>query len=201
MNMEYTQEQYDKAIADAKAEAVNGLYTKDDLEKEVQKESDRRVESGIKKGLETQKAKWQDEYDRKNKLSAEELAKEQVAEQMKVLEDKQKELGLKENRLGAISKLAKANVPEAYYSKLIDNLINPDAGLTDANVDNLIDVYTSAKSSIEAEVKAKLAKVTPPDDQNNNNGAVNKESFKTMGYAEKVALKQKDPELYKQLIK
>lgn len=44
----------------------------------VTSETDRRVESGIQKGLETSKLKWETEYSERAKLSADELAKKNM---------------------------------------------------------------------------------------------------------------------------
>ena len=70
------------------ADATKGLFTEDDLNKRVISEVDRRVESGIQKGLETQKQKWEREYKEVAMLSAEDVAKRQYEEQLKTLTQK-----------------------------------------------------------------------------------------------------------------
>lgn len=78
---ELTQEQIDKLISEAK----QGLFTKEDLEKEITREADRRVELGIQKGIETQKSKWAKELEEKAKLSAEEIARREFQEKEQLL--------------------------------------------------------------------------------------------------------------------
>ena len=54
---EYTQEQVDAIVAEKVADATKGLFDEDTLNAKVTAEVDRRVESGIQKGLETQRKK------------------------------------------------------------------------------------------------------------------------------------------------
>lgn len=198
--MEYTQEQIDKMIADAKAEATKGLFTKEDLEKEVTREVDRRVETGIQKGIETAHSKWQEEADRKAKLTAEQLAEEKLQEQLGNITARETELNVRANKLDALSKLSTAGVPQSYYEKLLGNLINGDADVTSANVDNLIEVYTTTKTQIEADIKAKMANVAPPAGGGAHDGEMTKEKFSKLSYSDKLELKSSKPEVFKAMM-
>ena len=90
--MEYTQEQIDKIINDAQLEAKKGLFTEEDLTRRVTSEVDRRVETGIQKGLDTHKTKWEEEFTKQANMTAEELAKQKLDEQMKLITTKELEI-------------------------------------------------------------------------------------------------------------
>ena len=200
--MDYTQEQLDKLVQDGIANATKDLMTKDDMMKEVSKETDRRVESGISKGLETQREKWRKEFEAKAKLTADELAKAEFDELRQSLDLRENELSLKGNLLEAKSKLNEAGIPSSYYEKLIGNVVNSDSEATVTNVSNLIDVYNITKSEIEANIKAELSKVPPADNNGGNGGGtVDKKGFMAMSYADKLAYKQSNPDEYNKLMK
>ena len=112
---EYTQEQLDKMIADAKV----GLFTREEHERELQREVDRRVETGIQKGLETHAERIRREAEEKAKLTAEERARLEVAEKEKQIAEKEKEISRKANELEARDLLVSAGVPKEQYTKLL----------------------------------------------------------------------------------
>ena len=198
--MEYTQEQLDALISTETEKATKGLYNEDDLKLAVNKETDRRVESGITKGLETYKAKWQTELEAKAKLTSDELVKAEFTELQKTLDDKESALNLRSNLLEAKGKLSEAKIPETYYGKLIGNLVTSDVDNTISNIDNLISVYVETRKSIENEIKAGLTNIPNPKGDKGN-GTVDKKSFNKMSYMEKLELKTSNPELYKSLMK
>jgi len=196
--MEYTQEQIDAMKAEAIKSATEGLMSKADADKIA----DQRVESGIKKGLETFKSKWEQDAQEKANLTAQEIADKRLAEKIKELETREHDANVRDNSLTAKSKLNQAGVPESYYSKLLGNLVNADSDVTGSNVDNLIDIYTSTKSQIEADIKAKLSKVPPAEGGNDAHaGEMTKEKFSKLDYKGMMKLKTEKPDVYKQMMK
>lgn len=193
--MEYTQEQVEQMIA----EATLGLFTEEDLQKKVTSEVDRRVESGIQKGLETKKQKWEREYSERAKLTAEELAQKQLEEKMQELSGKEKEISRKANQIEARSILAEANIPKAHYEKFIDLLVNDDAETTTSNVQNFVDVFNSTKDDITNQIKSEYSNVPKP--KTGANGTLSKDDFDKMGYGEKIKFKTENPDLYKEFMK
>lgn len=193
--MEYTQEQVDQMIA----EATSGLFTEEDLQKKVTSEVDRRVESGIQKGLETKKQKWEREYSERAKLTAEELAQKQLEEKMQELSGKEKEISKKANQIEARSILAEANIPKAHYEKFIDLLVNDDAETTTSNVQNFVDVFNSTKDDITNQIKSEYSNVPKP--KTGANDTLTKDDFDKMGYGEKIKFKTENPDLYKEFMK
>ena len=197
---EYTQEQLDKLINDKIEEARKGLFTEEDLKKRITSETDRRVESGIQKGLETQKQKWEKEYSERLKLSAEELAKKDFDEKFNDLSKKELAILKKANHIEAKDMLSEAQIPKAQYEKIIGMLVSDDTEVTKANVQNFIDVFNNTKVEIETKVKSEFGKIPPPSG-NQGKETTTKEEFIKMPYSEKLKLKQTKPELYATLIK
>lgn len=195
-NITLTQAELEQKLAEAR----KGLFTEEDLNKKVTAEVDRRVESGIQKGIETHKAKWEQEYLEKTKMSAEELAQKQMQEKLEAMTQKEKELGKKANMLEAKSMLSDASVPKSHYDNFINMLVTDNEEVTKANVQNFINMFNATKLDIETKVKSELSKVKNPD-KGGQGGAVTKQDFDKMGYSEKMKFKAENPELYKQFIK
>lgn len=198
--MEMTQEQLDELIKQAKEEAKKGLFTEDDVKRKVTAEVDRRVESGIKTGVETQKEKWLREHEEIARMSAEELAQKQIAEKLSVLSEKEKEISRKANRSDARDMLSEAQIPKSHYEKFLDLLVSDDTEKTISNVKNFINVFNETKSEIETKVKSEFSTVSKPKTATNS-GTVTKEEFVKMAFAEKIKFKAEYPELYKEYIK
>lgn len=159
--MEFTTEQQayiDKLIDDKTAT----LYTKEELDRRVTSEVDRRVESGIQKGLETQKAKWEADYKIKAQLSAEEVAKLEVKEQLDEIARREAEINKRSNEINARDLLANAEIPKEDYDKFLGLLVSEDADLTTTNVTNFIDTFNTTKKNIETNIKKQLSNVEPP---------------------------------------
>lgn len=198
--MELTQEQLDAIVAEKVSQARTGLFTEEDLQKRVTSEVDRRVETGIQKGLETYKSKWQKELEDKANMTAEELARKQLESQMAELNNREKEIKKKSNQLNAKDLLANAEIPKTQYEKVIDLLVSDDEELTKTNVQNFVEMFNSTKTEIETKIKTELSKITPPAGGNGEQ-PVTKEAFTKMSYADKLKFKQDNPELYSQFIK
>lgn len=200
--MEYTQEQIDAMLAKAKVEATDGLFTKEDLEKQVQKEADRRVESGIQKGLDTYRAKWEKDALDKANLTAQEIADKQLQDKIKALETREYDANVRDNNITAKTMLSKAGIPESYYGKLIGNLVNADAEITGSNVNNLIEIYTATKTQIEADIKSQLSNVRPAGGGNDpHSGEMTKEKFNKLSYSAISKLKNEQPTVYEQMMR
>lgn len=195
-----TQEQLDQMIAERVAEAKKGLFTEEDLNRKVTSEVDRRVESGIQKGLETQKKKWELDFAERAKLSAEELAKKDFEDKLNQVSAKEKEIQRKANLIDAKSMLNDASIPKSHYDKFIGLLVTDSEETTLANVTNFIDVFNQTKSEIENNVKSQYSKIPKPN-TGTGEGVVTKQDFDKMTFRDKVKFKQENPELYKKFTK
>lgn len=192
---EFTQEQLDQMLADAK----KGLFTEEELQRKVTAEVDRRVETGIQKGVETQRQKWEREFSERMKLSAEELAKKEFEEKQKELDGKSKEISKKANLLAAKELLSEANIPKKQYENFLGVLVNDSEDATKENVNSFITMFNSTKSELEQTLKAQMSNVPPPK-QGDGEKPVSKADFDKMGYAEKIKFKTAHPEDYKKFI-
>lgn len=192
---EYTQEQLDALIEQATKKATDGLYTQAQLQSEV----DRRVESGIQKGVDTQRQKWEQEYAKTLNLSAEERAKQQLAEKEAEISNREKEVMLKANKLSAKELLGEANIPSSHYSKFLDSLISDNQELTEVNIATFVETYNAIKVETENKIKTEYLKVKSPE-QGGASG-ITKEVFDKMSYTDKLKLKTENLELYKEFTK
>lgn len=192
---EFTKEQVDKMIADA----TKGLFTEDELNRRVTAEVDRRVDTGIKKGIETERSKWEREFQERAKLTAEEIAQKEIEIKMKEISAKEKNVLKKENLLEAKDMLANASIPKNHYEKLIDDFVSDDPEVTKRRVENFINVFTEVKTEIETKIKSEFVNVSQPK-TGSGDKPITKEDFINMGYAKKLELKQNNPELYKKFI-
>lgn len=199
-DLQFTQEQLDALIADEISKAKVGLYGEDELNKRVTSEVDRRVESGIQKGLETQRKKWEQEYAQKAQMTAEEIAKQEFELKLKEVGQKELEIAKKANTLEAKSMLSEAGIPKSHYDKFIGMLVSDNEDATKASVQNFIDMFNQTKTDIETKVKSEFTKVPSPT-TGGQTGAITKTEFNKMGYAEKLKLKTENPELYKEFMK
>lgn len=183
-----------------KGEEIHGkVYTEEEFNRKLTAEVDRRVESGIQKGLETHKEKWQRELEDRAKLTAEELAQKQIDEKAKELTSREKEIAKRANRIDARDMLSEANVPKAYYDKFLDVLISEDTETTTSNVNNFIEMFNSTKQDIETRLKSELSNVPKPNQGDPK--PVSKKDFDSMSYAKKMEFKRDNPEMYKEFIK
>lgn len=183
------------------AEKTSGLFTKEDLDKEVTREVDRRVQSGIEKGIETQKSKWQEEFEKKSKLTAEELADEQLKSKLGEIETRERELALRANTLDAKSMLAGAEIPKEHYEKFVGILVSGDVEDTMVNVQNFIDTFNETRVSIEKSLQEKYSRVPSPKGGGSSSDEVKtKDDFNKLSYEQKLKIKNDNPELFNQFI-
>ena len=196
--MEFTTEQQ-AFIDNLLAEKTKGLYGEDELQRRVTAEVDRRVESGIQKGLETHKSKWERDFQDRAKLSAEEIAQKELDEQLGLLSKREAEISKRSNLIDARDMLTSANIPKEQYEKFMDLLITDDTEGTLTNVNNFIDSFNATKIEIESKLKKEMSKVPAPSAGFGDVG-VSKDKFTEMSYSELVKLKQDNEELYNQLV-
>lgn len=195
--MEFTDEQ--QAFIDKLLEAkTKGMFTEDELNRRVTSEVDRRVESGIQKGLATNKAKWEEEFSERAKLTAEELAEKDINSKMDEINELKLEIAKRENTLNAKELLSNADIPKEQYEKFINILVSDCEESTTSNVENFIDSFNTTKSEIESKLKKELSQISSPT-IGESKGGISKEQFEKMDYMERIELKQKDEKLYNEL--
>jgi hypothetical protein len=130
--------------------------TKEELEKLLASEADRRVTGALK----TAQAKWETEYaakmeaekkesERLAKLSADEKARELQKKQQEELTKKEQELALREMKLESVKILNEKGLPIEF----VDLLTTADADSTKANIDNFDKAF---KAALEKSVNERL---------------------------------------------
>jgi len=191
----FTKEELTEAIDNAVQKATKGMYSEEDFQQKLQSEVDRRVQSGIEKGVNTQLEKWKQEQE----LTAEELAKKKIEERQSELDNISKNLSQKENRLNAINQFSEAGIGKDDYDGMLDLLIDSDPEVTSTKVSTYIDKITSAKSRLEQSLKEKYSKVPSPTSNSGEEG-LTKDKFNKMSYSEKIELKNNQPDVYKTFV-
>ena len=189
---EFTQEQVDAMVAEKAKE----------IAREKQIEFDKKVESAIQKGIETQRTKWENDFSVKANLSAEEKAKRELEEKEQAIAQRERDLKKQSNKLSALEMLTSAQIPQAQYENSIHMLVSDDDVTTRSNVKNFIDIIAQTKSETEARLKAEFSKITQPNtNPDGKEKAISKQDFDKMGYAQKAKFKVDNPELFKQFMK
>lgn len=165
-------------------------YTEEEVQALLQQETDRRVTSALKK----QEKKNQEAVREAQKLAQmneQEKFQYQLEQREAAIAAKEKELALMENKNEASKILADKGLSLA----LVDFVVAEDADTMSANIKILEQAF---KQSVKAEVEKRMGGTTPK-----KNVAVNKtltpEEFSKLPYNEMIALKQQDPELFRQL--
>ncbi len=175
--------------------------TLDDLLKDgtYQAEFDRRMQKGIETALEKQRSKYEalmndklSEAEKLAKMTKEEKAEYQSRKREKELADREALITRRELMAEAKNTLAEKKMPV----KLAELLVYTDA---DACKKSMEALETAWQEAVESGVQDRL-KGGEPMKKAQTNQAVTKEQFAKMGYMERLDLKTKNPELYRQLI-
>ena len=149
--------------------------------------------------METQKQKWQREFEERAKLTAEEIAQKHLEEKTQELTAKEREIAKRANRLEAKELLSGAEIPKAHYDKFLDVLISDDADVTTQNVNNFVEMFNSTKKEIETRLKTEMSTVRNPK-QGESEKQMSKAEFNKLPYSKKVEMKRDNPELWKQFM-
>ena len=197
---EFTQEQIDTMIAEKVAESRKGYFSQEDLDKKVMSEVDRRVETGIQKGLETSKTKWESDFSERAKMSADEVAKKDFDARMHDVSTRELEIRKKANKLEARDMLSEAQIPKSQYDKVISMLVSDDEAVTKTNVQNFIEMFTTTKTELETKIKSEFSNIPKPK-IGTGDGVLTEDEFIKMPYSQKLKLKQTNPEVYKTFMK
>ncbi|MCA1025779.1 DUF4355 domain-containing protein [Cytobacillus kochii] len=180
-------------------EAVK-TYSQEDLDKLLQAETDRKVS----KALETAKAKWQSEFEAKleqEKTEAEKLAKMSESERLQAQFESEKEKFEQERQqfmrerleLETVKELSTRNLPTEFSRFVLGN----DAEATKNNLDLF---QTQFQQAVEKAVNEKLKGQVPKSSTGTGlEGTMTKEQFNKLGYKDRLALYQSNPDLYNQL--
>lgn len=157
------------------------ITSKEELDKLIQSEADKRVTQGIK----TAQTKWEQEYAQKiedakeeasklAKMNADEKARYALEKREKEMAEKEKEYARKELKLTTIDILNERKLPIDF----VDFIMTTDAETTKANIDSFEKLW---QAKLEEAVNGKLKGSTP---KSGSGTTLTKESIKNMSAAE-----------------
>lgn len=166
------------------------LFSEEEVQELLQRETDRRVTAALKK-QERKNADAVREAQKLAKMNDEDRREYEYQQRMAALEAKEKEFALLENKNEASKILAEKGLSLA----LVDFIVAEDADTMAANIKTL---ETAFKASVKAEVEKRMGGATPKKAIPTNK-TITQEEFASMSYGDMLALKQQDPELYRRL--
>lgn len=163
-------------------------YTQAEVDALLQRETDRRVTSALKKQAEKQR-----ESDKLAKMSETEKYEYQLQQREQAIAEKEKQLALSENKNVASRILA----DKGLSLELVDFVIAEDAETMDANIKLLDKAF---KASVKMEVEKRLGSKIPTKNLAQD-GSITKEQFAKMSIIERQRLSNEQPEIYKSLVR
>lgn len=92
-----------------------------------------------------------------------------------------------------------AGLKEDDYSPILEVVVTEDSEITKSRAQSMVDLIVAQKEAVEKSVKAELLKSTKRPPGGAGGKTVTQKQFDEMGWRERTELKQKDPELFKQL--
>lgn len=164
-------------------------YSKDEMMKLLQAESDRRVSSALKKA-EKQKQVAIEEASRLTRMNEEEKRSYEFEQREKKLVEAEKNLRVQENKVSAMKIMADKGVP----ASMVDFIVAEDADDTMANI-RLFE--KEIQKAVSEEVKKRLAGSAPK--AGTTAAEITKETFKKMTLAQKNDLYKSNPDLFREL--
>lgn len=165
-------------------------YTQEQVNELLQKETDRRVTAALQK-QEKKNAEKVREAEKLAKMNEEEKFKYELDQREAAIAAKEKELALMENKNEASKILAEKGLSLT----LVDFVVAEDADTMATNIKVLEQAF---KASVKAEVEKRMGGSTPKKTSAMNK-AITPEEFSKLPYSEMIALKQQNPELWRQL--
>lgn len=161
--------------------------TKTFTEEEVSAMIDQRVtealESHKQKQAEAEKLKAMDDAQRKEY---------QLKQRIKELEERERAAALKESRMEASNILLQRGLP----SEFVDYVLTDNAETMLANINKFEKAF---KDAVQVAVDKRISTPSPGGRGASNSATVTKEQFSKMNLAQRSALYQSDPEIFKQL--
>ena len=165
-------------------------YTKEEVEKLLQSEADRRVTEALKK-QERKNAEKLRESEKLARMNESEKYEYQLEQREKAIAEKERQLALAENKNEASKILAEKGLSLS----LVDFVVAEDAEEMNDRIKLLDKAF---KMSVKAEVEKRLNSTTPKKALEDDS-TLTRESFAKMSIKEQQELYNSNPELYKTL--
>lgn len=178
------------AQTETNTEPEKTTYTREEVERLLQQEGDRRVTAALKKA-EAKRSEAVREAQKLATMNDDEKARYQLEQRQKELDEREERLAVAENTAEATKILAEKGI----RTGLVQFVVAADA---QTMMDNINTLEKEFKASVKAEVEKRLAGTTPrrnlPPDQ-----SIDKAAFGRMTVMQQQELYKQNPELYKQL--
>lgn len=174
----------------AKSEVDTQKTTQDSIDYKAEYEKMKRLKDQYSK----ESADWKTKYNSTlSDVEKERIANEEREAHYKEIERK---YNLNELSMGLSETISDKDVVNNIASKMLD-------GDNKGAIDALNKYIKSNNENLSKQIKEQLLKdnPTPPPTNTTNNGGVTKQAFEKMSYAERVAFKEKNPEMYEKYTK
>ena len=165
-------------------------YTESEVQALLQRESDRRVTSALKKQKEELEHK-QAEAEKLRAMDEDQRKEYQYAQKLQELEQREKDFNIAQNKLEATKVLANRELPIEF----VDYIVAEDA---DTMMENINVFERTFKAAVADAVTKKIAQPAPKSGSVKQTG-LTKEEFKKMSIAQHSEIFRSNPELYKQM--
>lgn len=166
-------------------------YTEAEVQEMLQRETDRRVSSALKK----QQRTFEDKIAEADKLRGMDEAQRKDYEyekKVQELEQREKEFNLAQNKLEASKVLSNRGLPVEF----VDYIVADDA---DTMMENITTFEKAFKSAVADEVARRISAPTPKASGATQTG-MTKEQFRKLNIAQQTEIYRTNPELYKSLV-
>lgn len=165
-------------------------YTQEEVDELLQRETDRRVSSALKK-QEAKNAEKVKEAQKLAQMNEAEKFQYELEQREQAIIQKERELAMAENKNEASKILAEKGISLA----LVDFVVAEDADTMKANIDLLDKAF---KQSVKVEVEKRIGSNSPKKNLPLDN-ELTKEKFSKLSLLEQQKIATDNPELYKQL--
>lgn len=176
-----------------KEETVKETYTKEEVEALLQRESDRRVTQALKKAEKASEKKIA-EAQRLATMSEEDRNKERIKTLEVSLQEKEKALLLRENKIACIAEMEKRNIPTA----LIDFVVSDDA---DTMITNLNTFEKALRKMVNDEVEKRIGSTKQKTASETSVDSLTKADFSKLSLTQLNDLLEKNPEIFNNFTK
>ena len=171
-------------------EATAKTYTESEVQALLQRETDRRVSSALKKQKKEFEGKMEEAERLKNMDEAQRKDYE-YNQKLQELERREKDFTLAQNKLEATKVLANRGLPVEF----VEYIVADDA---DTMLENINVFERAFKSAVSDEVAKKISAPLPKTSSVKQTG-MTREEFKKLNVSQQAEIYRTNPELYKQL--
>ena len=170
--------------------SIEKTYTESEVQELLQKESDRRVSSALKKQQKEFEKKTA-EADRLRDMDESQRKEYEFTQRLQELENKEREFAIAQNKLEATRVMANRELPIEF----VDYIVAEDA---ETMMENITTFERAFKAAVADAVAKKIASPAPKSSSAKQSG-MTKEEFRKLSIAQQTEIFRTNPELYRQM--